>query len=312
MGGLRRLMPVTFATYAIGMMALSGVPLFFSGFWSKDAILHAARNWNGSRLPFYLGIFGALLTAFYMTRQVCYVFFGSFRGNPQKAETEAHARRRGESTGLANEGPHAPNESPRVMTLPLVILAAGSVLLGFIGTPAWPWFQNFLEPLRERENDGVLPVMILSSLVVFLGIGIGWWFYGRRPLGDSEQPDVLERLWPDIYALLRRKYFVDEVYEWAVVGLNARFAQACALVEEWVWNGVVLTVACLVIGLSWVERLLDEQVVNRGFDKSCQELKQGGGFLSRLQNGQTQSYLRIIGIGLVVLALFLIWGCHAS
>src|SRR6185295_3513818 len=70
MGGLKKFMPVTFATYAIGMMALSGVPLLFSGFWSKDEILHAAHGWQVSHVPFYLGLTGALLTAFYMTRQV--------------------------------------------------------------------------------------------------------------------------------------------------------------------------------------------------------------------------------------------------
>ena len=78
MGGLRKFMPVTFATYAIGMLALSGFPLFFSGFWSKEEILHPAHGWI-SRWPFYLGVVAALLTAFYMTRQVCYVFFGSPR-----------------------------------------------------------------------------------------------------------------------------------------------------------------------------------------------------------------------------------------
>ncbi|MHB1839624.1 MAG: NADH-quinone oxidoreductase subunit L, partial [Acidobacteriaceae bacterium] len=77
MGGLRKLMPITFLTYAIGMLALCGFPLFFSGFWSKDAILHAASMWSVSRTPYYLGAFGALLTAFYMTRQVYYVFAGT-------------------------------------------------------------------------------------------------------------------------------------------------------------------------------------------------------------------------------------------
>src|SRR5207245_9942858 len=79
MGGLRRIMPITFATYAVGMMALSGVPVFFSGFWSKDEILHAAHTWKGgpTHLPFYLGIFGALLTAFYMTRQMYSMFAGA-------------------------------------------------------------------------------------------------------------------------------------------------------------------------------------------------------------------------------------------
>ena len=75
MGGLRRFMPVTFAAYTAGMLALCGFPLF-AGFWSKDAILDAAHGWSVSRGPFYLGAAGALLTAFYMTRQMYYVFFG--------------------------------------------------------------------------------------------------------------------------------------------------------------------------------------------------------------------------------------------
>ena len=79
MGGLRKSMPVTFLAYMAGMLALCGFPFFFSGFWSKDAILHAAHNWTISQVPFYMGAFGALLTAFYMTRQVYYVFAGSNR-----------------------------------------------------------------------------------------------------------------------------------------------------------------------------------------------------------------------------------------
>src|SRR5262249_28341336 len=130
MGGLKKYMPVTFATYAVGMMALSGVPLFFSGFWSKDAILHHAHEWDVSQGPFYLGIVGALLTAFYMTRQVCYVFFGKNRGASTESKGMDHS-----------EHPH---ESPRVMTVPLMILAVFAVLLGFIGTPAWPWYQSYL------------------------------------------------------------------------------------------------------------------------------------------------------------------------
>src|SRR3989454_2260292 len=85
MGGLRRFMPVTFMTYAVGMMALSGVPLFFSGFWSKDEILHAAWLWAPSKKPFILAAVGAFLTAFYMTRQMVYVFGGSYRGGSHAA-----------------------------------------------------------------------------------------------------------------------------------------------------------------------------------------------------------------------------------
>src|SRR5882757_6599730 len=137
MGGLRKFMPITFATYAIGMLALCGFPLFFSGFWSKDEILHAAFTWSVSRTPFYMGAFGALLTAFYMTRQLCYVFAGASRQTAAN-HTSSHAS----DTHGHDVIPH---ESPAVMTTPLVILAACAMLLGLIGAPAWPWFQSFLE-----------------------------------------------------------------------------------------------------------------------------------------------------------------------
>jgi len=81
MGGLRRLMPVTFMTYAIGMMALSGVPFFFSGGWTKEEILHATAHWHASRWPLYLMLAGVILTALYMTRQMIYVFFGQTRSS---------------------------------------------------------------------------------------------------------------------------------------------------------------------------------------------------------------------------------------
>jgi NADH-quinone oxidoreductase subunit L len=121
MGGLKADMPLTFVTYAIGMLALCGFPLLFSGFWSKDGILDAAQHWSVAKTPFYMLVFGALLTAFYMTRQVGYVFFGHWRG-----KKPAH-------------------ESPAVMTFPLAILAFFAMALGLIGTPAWPWFRAFLD-----------------------------------------------------------------------------------------------------------------------------------------------------------------------
>ncbi len=321
MGGLRKFMPVTFATYAIGMMALSGVPIFFSGFWSKDEILHAARGWPVSRWPFYLGVLGAFLTAFYMTRQIFYVFFGNCRLAVGK--TTASEQRTVEHAGLpAREHPQVelssePHESPGLMTRPLMILAFFSIVLGFFGTPAWPWIQSFLEGEHAAVNPGklgepgVLSVMLASTVVAFLGIGLGYWLYGRQPL-DSTQADVLERWWPNLFTLLRRKYYVDEIYEWAFVGLNAWWATACDWLDRWVWDGVVQALAALVVGISWVDRVLDEQVVNRGFDETCRSISRGGGLFSRFQNGRIQNYLRLLGVGLAVLVLLLIWGCRAS
>jgi len=322
MGGLRKFMPVTFATYAMGMMALSGVPLLFSGFWSKDGILHAAHGWSVTRWPFYLGLFGALLTAFYMTRQVFYVFFGTCR--LALGRTTGSEQRTVEHAGLpAKEQPQValpaePHESPRVMTVPLVVLAVFSVILGFIGTPVWPWFQDFLDggrtkPARGRLfQSGELGLILLSSVVVFTGIALGWWLYGRKPATNAEEMDVLERIGPDIFGLLRRKYFVDEIYESSVVWFNAWWAKTCDWLDDRFWNAVVQMIAYVVVGLSWVNRFFDEKVVNEGFDEGCRRITQGGGLMSRLQNGRVQNYLRIIGIALAVLVLFLIWGCRAS
>jgi NADH-quinone oxidoreductase subunit L len=317
MGGLRKFMPVTFATYAIGMLALSGFPLLFSGFWSKDAILHSAHNWTVSHWPFYLGVFGAFLTAYYMTRQVFHVFFGNFRLEFGKATvSEQHTV---EHAGVSDkehphdELPHQPHESPSSMTMPLIILAICSILLGFIGTPSWPWIQRFLDPHSEHaEASGAIGLMVLSSIIVFLGIGIGWWLYGRKPLARPDEVDVLQRARPDIFALLKNKYFVDEAYEWAFVGLNRWWARACAWLDDIVWSGLVHLVSYATIGLSWVNSLLDEKVVNGAFDEGCRRVSQGGGWMSRLQDGRVQTYLRVIGLALTILVLFLIWGCKAQ
>jgi NADH-quinone oxidoreductase subunit L len=318
MGGLRKFMPVTFATYAVGMLALSGFPLFFSGFWSKDGILHAAYIWPISvhHIPFYLGLTGALLTAFYMTRQVFYVFFGDCRLHlGRTTESERHTL---EHAGEPDkQHPHSeltgdPHESPASMTMPLVILAVCSVLLGFIGTPGWPWFQKFLGSEEGGFNSTVVTLMIVSSIVVFIGLGLGWWFYGRDPLEQSEEADPVKQMRPDIFSLLHHKYYIDEIYEHTVIAFNAWFARACDLLDFWVWNGLVHLVSYVVIGVSWADRFFDEYVVNLGFDHVCENLRFSGKALSQLQNGRVQSYLRVIGIALAVLALLLIWGCRPS
>jgi NADH-quinone oxidoreductase subunit L len=317
MGGLRKFMPVTFATYGIGMLALSGFPLFFSGFWSKDEILHAAQAWTISRWPFYLGIMGAFLTAFYMTRQIFYVFFGNCRlalGKPAQSQPGRVAPA-GVPAGEHGQAELAspPHESPPEMTVPLVILAVFSILLGFVGTPAWPWFQHFLEPVMGQGSQalegGALGVMAVSTALVFVGMGLGYWLYGRRPIATEEEPDVLQRAWPNLFALLQKKYFVDEIYEWSVVRFNDWWARACDWLDRSVWNGAVLVISYAVIGLSWVNRAIDEYVVNGGFDEGCRGLAKGGGLFSKFQCGRVQRYLRVIGVGLVLLVLLFIWGC---
>jgi NADH-quinone oxidoreductase subunit L len=312
MGGLRKAMPVTFVTYAIGMAALAGViPL--AGFWSKDGILHAAHGWGLSRGPFYLGLFGALLTAFYMTRQVCLVFFGRPRlaaraaggANPGADPNADGGRSRAES-----EEP-VPHESPWVMTVPLIVLAVFAALLGLLGTPGWPWLQTYLGAEEHPAEWGsVLGLMGLSSVVVVAGLGLGWWLYGRRPRTRPDEPDMLERLQPDVFGLLRAKFFVDELYDATVVRLNARFSRFCHRLDAVVLEGAVTAARYGVLGLSWVARLADENLLNPGFDQGCHRARRWGGRLSKMQDGQIQNYLRALGLALTVFLLLLLWGCR--
>jgi NADH-quinone oxidoreductase subunit L len=307
MGGLSKFMPITFATYAVGMLALCGFPLVFSGFWSKDAILHAAQAWTISRVPFYFGTFGALLTAFYMTRQVYYVFFGESRmvGSQDVTQTVA--------VDQTQRGTPSPHESPATMTMPLVILAAFAVLLGVIGTPAWPWFNSFLNDQSATLNfagffeSGILPVMLSSSAIVFAGLGLGWWFYGRKPILSAEAPDELQRLQPRIFHILRHKFYVDEFYQSTFIRWNTWLSRSSDWFDRRIWHGAVWIVSHSVLGLSWLARSADTYVVNQSFDEGCSRVTAGGRLLARLQNGRTQRYLRLVGITFAILVAFLIW-----
>ncbi|MCU0772270.1 MAG: NADH-quinone oxidoreductase subunit L [Verrucomicrobia bacterium] len=321
MGGLKGFMPVTFVTYAIGMLALAGFPLVFSGFWSKDEILHAAHGWSVSHWPFYMGLAGAFLTAFYMTRQVALVFFGKYRGAEQAGGQGREQGSAGEaahthhsSTPSLHHSSFAPHESPSVMTGPLMVLAVFAVALGWFGTPAWPWFEAFLNghsaevELGKLFSGGFLGLALLSTLIVFAGLGLGWWLYGRRTRAGAEEPDVMEQARPDLWALLKNKFFVDELYEATVIRGNAWVSRACHLADRWVLGGAVQLIAWLATGVAWVDRVVDEFVINLGFDGGCRGLRESGGFFARLQQGRVQPYLRALGWGVVVLVIVLmVW-----
>jgi NADH-quinone oxidoreductase subunit L len=288
MGGLKVDMPLTFATYGIGMLALSGFPIFFSGFWSKDGILEAAQHSTTVKGPLYLLGFGALLTAFYMTRQVCYVFFGYWRGH-----------------GTAHE-------SPKVMTLPLAILAFFAMALGFIGTPAWPWFRAFLDGRAARFEfhtlfePNLLLLMTASSLVVFLGLGMGWRLYGNKS-PKPETQDVLEKSMPSVWAVLRDRFYIDEFYGATFIAFYYWWARVADWLDRRIWGGIVSAVAWFFGLWAHVNRLLDVDWVDGSFDKTCEEISTGGGILARMQNGRVQSYLRILAVAVVALAAILFW-----
>jgi NADH-quinone oxidoreductase subunit L len=313
MGGLRKLMPVTFATYAIGMLALAGFPLVFSGFWSKDEILHAAWLWQPGKWPFLMGLCGAFLTAFYMTRQMWYVFFGSNRQVGTSSTLSHESSHHGEVTDAVERVPIMPHESPPVMTVPLGILAACAIFLSVFGTPVWPWFHSYLSGhaayVTPSIEVGTLLVMLVSAVISVGGMWMGWNFYSRRGPKTAEETDPLESLQPTAFGWLRGKFYIDELYQMSVIAWNAAGARASRWLDDVVWDGIVRAVSLVALCLSWMSRLIDEFVVNFGFDQGCGGLRLGARLLSLWQNGQVQRYLRVIGLALVLLGMIFIWGC---
>lgn len=289
MGGLRKEMPVTFATYAIGMMALSGVPIIFSGFWSKDEILHAAAHWHASKLPFVLALAGAFLTAFYMTRQMIYIFFAAKR----------HDR-------------HA-HESPAVMTVPLRILAACAILIGFLGTPAWPWLETYLAGEPSHVSFGALLefqfllLALLSTIVVGSGIAAAWYLYSKAGMGLAGDPLHIKAR--PAFLALRDRLWIDEFYDSTVLRLNEWIAQSSARAEAVLFSAVGMLTGFMTVGAGWISRAFDNFVIDLSFDKVCRALRTSAASARKLQDGQAQNYLRTIAVTVTALVLLLVWGC---
>jgi len=284
MGGLRRLMPVTFLTYAIGMMTLSGVPLFFSGAWTKEEILHATEHWPLSSVPHYLMMAGVVLTALYMTRQMIYVFFG----NRREASERAH-------------------ESPAVMTVPLVVLAVCSIVLSVVLTPAWPWLHGYLtgeSGAPERFDLGKLfqPMLFVSLALVAAGVGLGVLLY-RKAGAD----DPLARAQPFLFSFLENKMWLDELYAKTIPAGTAMLSRASDWMDRHVWDGLVRGVggAGQLLGIFTAD--VDERGINAGVDESATGTRGLGRFLSARHSGQIQTYMGIIAVGMLALLILYAW-----
>ncbi len=248
MGQLSSKMKITTWTFAIGALALIGIPPF-SGFWSKDAILTEAYLHNTAL--FWIGITTAFLTAFYMSRLFFLVFMGKNMNNQEINEY---------------------HESPRSMTIPLIVLAALSVCVGFIQTPANHWFEGWLIGQQHEESIQWF-VINVSTAVGLLGIMLGYMVYQRRSI-SSEQLSTQFR-W--IHRLLVNKYYIDEAYSWILVKPLHGLGMILSMFDEYVIHGLVRLTSNFVVGLNQVS--------------------------TRLQNGQLQNYGLITLLGLVILAL---------
>jgi NADH-quinone oxidoreductase subunit L len=286
MGGLRKLIPVTFWTMFIATFAISGVP-GFAGFFSKDEILEAAQH---SNVPLWLlGLVAAGLTSFYMFRLIFLTFFGEQKFDEHKVHV---------------------HESPRNMTIPLMILAFLSIFGGWFAAPklvgGTDRFEAFLHPVFSSyqvqasagqeetvarpavEEAGASPAMDLVHaltgppvIVGLFGILIAWWFYIRKP----DLPDKLAAGLYGLYALLLNKYFVDELY-------------AAVIVRPLLW-----------VSTNVLWHTVDEGIIDGTVNGSARLAREAGGQLRELQSGNARSYASWVVVGAVgVTALLLgIW-----
>jgi NADH-quinone oxidoreductase subunit L len=251
MGGLARRIPVTFGTFAIATAAIAGLPPL-AGFWSKDEILwfSLASGSGGSVLLWALGTTTALLTAFYMFRLLWLVFLSPARLD---AHTAAHV-----------------HESPAVMTVPLIVLAALSIVGGFIPIPAF--LAGVLPPAETVESLHALHVPLLGLAVVIglSGLALAWWLY-RDGLARGS---AIAARFPALHRLLDGKYHIDELYDMVLArpleALSSRVFLAYG--DRTLIDGTLHGLAALARGSS------------RG--------------LSRLQDGRLPSYVLLAAIGL--------------
>ena len=186
--------------------------------------------------------------------------------------------------------------------MPLAILAFFAVTLAAIGTPAWPWFRAFLDGHDAKfdfagfNEPGLMVLMLTSSVVVLAGLGLGLWIYGAKSPA-AEEPDALEKAMPPVWAVLRDKFYVDELYGATVIAFYAWWAKVADWLDRRVWGGIVSGVALVFRGWAQLNRFLDANVVDGGFDKGCEEIAMSGGLLARVQSGRGQMYLRLAGAG---------------
>jgi NAD(P)H-quinone oxidoreductase subunit 5 len=291
MGGLRKHMPITASTFFVGTLAISGIPPF-AGFWSKDEILGA--TYAANPLLWGVGFLTAGITAFYMFRMYFSTFEGSFRGNDkqiQKQLLEA-ARPSGADTHddhTSHEDAHAhaskPHESPWSMTLPLVILAVPSALIGLVGTPFNNYFEAFIsapghvtEIAHEFDLNEFLVMAGSSVGIGLIGITLASLMYLSRKI----DPSAIASKVPALYNLSLNKWYIDDIYNSVfVIGLR-RVARQVMEVDYRVVDGAV--------NLTGLATLL------------------GGEGLKYLETGRAQNYALIV-FG-AVLGLVIVFGMN--
>jgi NADH-quinone oxidoreductase subunit L len=298
MGGMRRFMPRTFATFVICTLALMGIPPL-AGFWSKDEILAGASQLGGGGdgypLMLVMGTIGALMTAAYMTRCIWLTFFGEPRG------AAAH---------------HHPHESgPRIL-VPLYILAGLSLVAGFAN---FPWggesvklrFEHYVEPvaayfpeITHPEFSASTALVSIAVVVVGFALAYAYWFRGAAN-GLTERNGALRAG----YTLLDNRYYFDHLYTGVVAdGTKGPIARASYWINQNVIDGVVNGAGWLARGVGdFMYNRVDQQVVDGVVNGSGNAAEGSGQLLRRFQTGKVQNYGALLFGGAAVLAAVLVF-----
>ena len=307
MGGLRKYMPVTYLTMFVGALAIAGVPLL-SGFFSKDEIL--AFTFMGNPILWVVGAITAGMTAFYMFRLIYMTFHGEYRG-PSWEHGDAHGHDDAGHHDTDDHGHHAwhgPRESPRAMTVPLMVLAVGAVVAGYVGVPAVlgePFgipnaIEHYLEPSFVAGEGGVehaaepphlshLAELALMGLSVM--IALGGIFLARR--NYEQQPEIAER-WASSFGgahtVLTNKYYVDEFYQSSVVEGTYASARGLFAVDRKVVDGAVNGTGWATVVSSYISHLIDKYGVDGTVNLVGSMFREASYSFRRVQTGLIQNY----------------------
>ncbi len=270
MGGLRTYMPTTFATFMIGSVALAGV-FPFAGFWSKDEILLGAGE-NGYEFFMYVGLLGAFMTAAYMSRCVYLTFFGSYRGHGH------------------------PHESPKTITMPLIVLAVFSVGAGWLNAPFLDYWFGEVTTNETAVMAGLahhpfeVGAALVSTAVVLVALAVGFvaFFLDKLPTGVTQR-NALARVG---YRVLDNKYYLDRLYtDWIVGSLKGSIAKAAYWINQRVLDGVVNAVGVGAKRLGrWVYDTIDQGLVDGVVNGAGSGAEGAGGALRTIQSGRVQQY----------------------
>ena len=265
MGGLRKYMPITWITSLIGSLALVGTP-FFSGFYSKESIIEAVHHANvpGSGIAYWALLSGVFVTAFYSFR----MYFLVFHGKPRFETAHGHDAHGHDAHGHDGHGAHVPHESPRVVTVPLVLLAIPSIIIGALAADSMitgEYFKGVITVFADRHPamaalaehwHGWVAMALhgFTSLPFWLmvaGIATAWYFY----LVNPAIPARLQQTFKGIYTILENKYYLDRFNEWFFAGGARRLGSGLwKRGDQGLIDGLVVNGSARLVG--WFSRVL--------------------------------------------------------